>query len=177
MLYASTWSSIKEAGLCQCWFLLSLMFHNSIVLCMLLLWCKCSTSFLACIFWGLYHQKNCCPLAGCRGVTWASSVQCCHMWHEENTCTFFWAFSLPTGISEFLPCMFPGHHWLDFVFLHSWPHWMKDWELLWGLMGGRGGFLNVRNSAMYLRFSEDFLRTKMWPRNCLPWLKWVNHEA
>lgn len=57
---------------------------------------------------------------------------------------------------------------LGLVFLHSWPRWMKDWELFWGLIVGKGGFLNVRNSAVYLRFSKNFFRTKMWPRNCLP---------
>lgn len=113
-MWALKVASRKQAfshPLCQCWFLLSLCspvfsaLHVTVVV-----W---ELDFLAYVFWGLHHQRRCPPLAGCRGVMGALSAQRCHVGHQENTCTFFWAFSLPTGISKFLPCMFLGHHWLD----------------------------------------------------------------
>lgn len=60
-------------------------------------------------FWGLYHQRNCSPTSRLQ----RGDVGLICTAHQENRCTFFWAFSLPTGINEFFPCMFPGHHWLD----------------------------------------------------------------
>lgn len=141
-------------------------FHNCIVPCMLLLWCQCWTSFLACIFWGLYHKKNLSPT--CRLQRGDVGFICTVLPHGTSGkhLHFLLSFFSPHRHQWVPPLHVSWSPLLGLVFLHS--CWMKDWKLPWGLRGGRGGFLNVRNPAMYLKFSKDFFRTKMWPRNCLP---------
>lgn len=132
---------------------LSLIFHNSIVLCMLLLWCESWTSFLACIFWGLYQQRNCSPTSRLqRGDVGFICTALSHGTSGKQV-YFLLSFFSPHWHQWVPPLHVSWSPLIGFVFLHSSPRWMKDWELLWGLMRGRGGFLNVRNSAMYLRLS------------------------
>lgn len=54
------------------------------------------------------------------------------------------------------------------VFLHSWLLWMKDWEVLWGLMVGKGGFLNVRTLQYILGFLKTFSGLKCDPGTVCP---------